>query len=297
MDIHHLRIFTAVYRNRSFTRAAAELRISQPTVSEHMRKLEEELACQLFDRLGRTIVPTDKADLLYPKACGIVDELLALPSEISDEEALIRGELVFGASTIPGTYIMPELIRRFRRIHPLVTFRVVVEDTQQITAKVAEHSLLCGVVGAPPPSEAMSELLCEPFYEDELVFVAAPDYGAGAELSPKKLAKQQFILREEGSGTRRVMEALLEKMGVRLSAANCAAVFGATAAVKEAAKTGLGIAVLSRIAVREELASGALTALMVAAPMRRSFYLLRHNKRSLPTAYRRFSEFLKNEVY
>ena len=149
MDIHHLRIFTAVYRNRSFTKAAADLRISQPTVSEHMRKLEEELGCQLFDRLGRTIVPTDRADLLYPKASRIVDELLALPSEISDEGTRMRGEIVFGASTIPGTYIMPELIGRFRRNFPLVSFRVVVEDTSQITARVTEHNLLCGVVGAP----------------------------------------------------------------------------------------------------------------------------------------------------
>ena len=296
MDIHHLRIFTAVYRNRSFTRAAAELRISQPTVSEHMRKLEEELGSQLFDRLGRTIVPTDKADLLYPKACRIVDDLLALPSEISDEEALVRGELVLGASTIPGTYIMPEFICRFRRAYPLVSFRVVVEDTSQITARVAEHSLLCGIVGAPP-TESMNELLCEPLYEDELIFVASPDFGVEAEISPEKLGEQQYVLREEGSGTRRVMEVFLEKMGVRLTAANSAAVFGATAAVKEAVKTGLGIAVLSRIAVREELASGALRELAVSAPpMHRSFYLLRHKKRSLPTLYQRFCEFLKKEV-
>ncbi len=294
MDIHHLRIFAAVYRNRSFTRAAAELRISQPTVSEHMRKLEEELGCKLFDRLGRTIIATDKAELLYPKASRIVDELLALPSEISDEDAQMRGELVFGASTIPGAYIMPELIGRFRHKYPLVSFRVVVEDTSQITARVAEHNILCGIVGAPP--EAAEELLCEPFCEDELIFVAAPTFGESGTMNPDKIAVQQFVLREEGSGTRRVLESFLENMGVRLSVANTAAVFGATAAVKQAAKCGLGIAALSRIAVREELANGVLRELKVnAPPMRRSFYLLRHKKRSLPAVHQRFFEFLKKE--
>lgn len=296
MDIHHLRIFTAVYRNRSFTRAAAELRISQPTVSEHMRKLEGELACQLFDRLGRTIVPTDKADLLYPKACRIVDDVLSLPSEIDDEDAMMRGEIVFGASTIPGTYLMPELISRFRADHPLVSFRVVVEDTAQITARVAEHKLLCGIVGAP--SVATDELLCEPFYSDELVFVAAPGFWAGSEMRPEELAAQQFVLREEGSGTRQAMESFLKKIGVRLSVENTAAIFGASAAIKEAAKCGLGLAVLSRIAIREELASGTLRELRVnGAPMRRSFYLLRHKKRTLPAIYRRFCEFLKKEMH
>lgn len=293
MDVHHLRIFAAVYRNRSFTKAASELRISQPTVSEHLRTLEGELGCQLFDRLGRSIIATEKAELLYPKACRIVDELLSLPSEIG-EDAVVHGELASGASTIPGTYIMPELICRFRRQYPQVSFRVVVEDTSQITARVSGHNLLCGIVGAP--ADEMGDLLCEPFCEDELVFVAAPEFGGDGALTPQKLAVQQFILREEGSGTRQVMETFLEKIGVRLSSTNTAAVFGATAAVKEAVKCGLGIAVLSRIAVHEELANGVLREVEVqATPMRRSFYLLRHKKRSLPAVYLRFCEFLKNE--
>jgi len=104
MDIHHLKIFISVYKNKSFTRASEDLHISQPTISEHIKNLENSLGCKLFDRLGRSIMPTAEADILFPKALQLLDDLEQIKEEISATAAGVKGPLVIGASTIPGTY-------------------------------------------------------------------------------------------------------------------------------------------------------------------------------------------------
>ena len=105
MDIHHLKIFVSVYKNKSFTKASEELHISQPTISEHIKNLESSLDCRLFDRLGRSIMPTAEADVLYPKALQLLDDLDQIQEEITATGAGVKGKLVIGASTIPTSPI------------------------------------------------------------------------------------------------------------------------------------------------------------------------------------------------
>src|SRR3990172_4868184 len=109
MDIHQLRVFTSVFKNKSFSKASEELYLTQPTVSDHIKTLEEELDCKLFDRLGRTIIPTKEAEVLYNHAIGIIEKISTLKDTFSQLKKEVSGELVVGASTIPGTYLMPKI--------------------------------------------------------------------------------------------------------------------------------------------------------------------------------------------
>ena len=123
MDTRHLHIFTTVYQTRSFTKAAEKLFTSQPTVSEHMRNLEEYLGCKLFDRLGRTIMPTPEAELLYPKARAVLDEMAVIEDMMASASQKVSGELLIGASTIPGAYILPEYAANFTKRYPDISFQ------------------------------------------------------------------------------------------------------------------------------------------------------------------------------
>ena len=150
MEPHHLKIFTSVYRNKSFTLASKQLHISQPTVSEHIKNLEIALGCALFDRLGRTILPTIEADLLYPRALKILDDLDRLQEDLATAGDRIGGELVLGASTIPGTYILPGLAVLDRMLeilrHEAVT--AALEEQHVPPGLVAFKFMIAAVFGA-----------------------------------------------------------------------------------------------------------------------------------------------------
>lgn len=290
MDLHHLKIFTEVYKLRSFTKASQQLHISQPTISEHIKNLELELECQLFDRLGRTIVPTRKAELLYPKAIKLMEDLLAMRVEMAGTGGAIGGELVIGASTIPGVYLLPRLAGQFKARYPLVSFEIRNEDSRKITEQVREHELLCGVVGARMETR---QLQYQPLLEDELVLVAHPELVAAGEIGPGQLYELPFVGREEGSGTRQCVEGFLREAGVEVERLRQVAILGSSPAVKEAIKARLGVAIMSKLAVREELAAGGLREVAISGlTMRRSFYLIALRKRTLPPNYQAFWDFM-----
>jgi DNA-binding transcriptional LysR family regulator len=291
MDFHQLRIFSEVYRLRSFTRAAETLHISQPTISEHIKNLEGELSCQLFDRLGRTIIPTAEADLLFPRSRQLLDALNRLQDDLLRSREEISGEITLGASTIPGTYIIPGRVVEFRRLHPEVTFQVLIEDTARILKLILDHELFCGIVGAKIPSDKLTYL---PFHRDELILVGRSDLFPISPQTASDLVKLPFLLREGGSGTRRTMEQHLATLGLAVSDLDTVAVLGSTAAIKEAACQGLGVSILSRLAVARELADGTLKELRIKGlKMDRDFYLVHHNQRTLPAHYQIFCRYLQ----
>ena len=289
MDLHQLSIFTSVYRNLSFSRASEQLSVSQPTISEHIKNLETELGCLLFNRLGRSILPTQQAEAMYPMAMHILEEAEKLKQSVASSGNTVKGEITIAASTTPGSYILPELCNRFRQINPEVSFRVLIEDSRGVTDMILRHEVLLGVVGSIMDHDRLRH---EPFRSDELVLVANPSMGLKRTISAKDLTGVPIILREEGSGTRKTFEEHLKAKGIRTSALNVTAVLGATDAVKEAVKSALGTSVLSRISVREELERGQLMEISIRGiRMPRTFHLISHKKRVLPQPYSAFMEF------
>jgi DNA-binding transcriptional LysR family regulator len=294
MDIHHLKIFVSVYKNKSFTKASEELHISQPTISEHIKNLESSLDCRLFDRLGRSIMPTAEADLLYPKALQILEDMDQIQQEITAAGTGVKGKLVIGASTIPGAYILPRMAYSFKNQYPEIAFEILIEDSGKITNMVLQHDLLCGIVGAKMKSDKLDYAS---LIEDELVLVTSPKTLNKKKITLDELTKLPFLQREEGSGTRQTFENFLRKNNFSTVDLNIVATLGSTSAVKQAVKAKLGASVISRIAVQEELDNNILQEIQIRnLKMKRKFYLVRQKKRTLPPQYLAFCKHLTKTV-
>lgn len=293
MDIHQLRIFTSVYRNRSFSKASKENHISQPTISEHIKNLENDLNCRLFDRLGRSIVPTKEAEILYPRALQIIENLEELKDEVTKAGGAVKGQLLIGASTIPGTYILPVVASQFKKTWPDVSFEIMIEDSSRITEMVLAHDIQLGVVGAIMETGKLDYV---PFIKDELVLAGSPVLVKKTSIDIKELIEMPFILREEGSGTRRTMaEILKKKKGVGVNNLEVVAVLGSTDSVKQALKAGLGVSILSKIAIQDELKSGTLKEIAIKGlKMKRHFHIIKHRRRSLPNHYQTFFDYVSH---
>jgi len=278
----------AVYREKSFTKAAELLFTSQPTISEHMQNLEARLNCRLFDRLGRSILPTAQAELLYPRAIAILDDLRRLEEDINTTRQGTSGELVIGASTIPGTYILPAIAASFKNDFPGISFEIRINDSAKIVDAVAENELLFGVVGAKIP---VAGLVFQPFIEDELILAAAAANPVPPSISMETLHSLPFIVRERGSGTRKSIEALLGQQRQSFEQFNICATLGSSSAVKEAIKADLGLSIISRHAVRAELLQGSIKEVDVSGlTMKRNFFVVTSRKRTQPNHYQLFLE-------
>ncbi len=288
MDVHQLRVFVSVFKNRSFSKASEELYLTQPTISNHIKTLEGELGCQLFDRLGRTIIPTKEAEVLYNHALEIIEKARSIKELIGHMKKEISGELVIGASTIPGTYLLPSIMAGFVGKYPSVSFQILISDSREIIEKISRHELLMGIVGA---RLANSQIVYTPFLEDELIVVSSPSFIKHGQMTLKELMNLPVLLREQGSGTRRETEKILEDRGISLDSIKIAGIFGSTDAIKQAVKAGLGISILSRLSVRDELRYGILKEIRLSdTHMKRRFYIVTHKKRTLPEAYNLFLE-------
>lgn len=291
METRHLRIFVTVYQTRSFTKAAEQLFTSQPTVSEHMHNLEEKLGCRLFDRLGRSIAPTPEAQLLFPKAMALLDEMDRLKETLAAATKQVAGDLTIGASTIPGAYLLPEQAAAFKQTYPGVSFTVVINDSAEIIKRVNEHRLYLGVVGAKIPSTRLSYTA---FAGDELILASRSDQGLPDEIEVSLLTSYDFLIREEGSGTGRHVQQFLSQAGLPQTELRIRARLGSSTAIKEAVKAGLGVAIISRTAIRDELAAGTLQETRIKGlDMHRSFHIVIPRKRTMPNHYQVFLDYLK----
>jgi DNA-binding transcriptional LysR family regulator len=290
MDIHHLKVFALVFKYKSFSKAADELQLTQPTVSQHIRALEEELNCKLFDRLARKIIPTKEAGMLIGRAQEIIEKAESFKNLLGEFREDLTGHIIIGASSIPGTYILPGITSAFRRKHPSVLFEIVVSDSRGIIDKVTDHDLLIGVVGARLDSKQLHYL---PFLDDELVVIAAPSLTKSRSMDFSEIIDLPMVMREQGSGTRREFEKILTKHKIDENQPNVVGIFGSTDAVKQAVKEGMGISIVSRRAVRDELKYNMLREIKIKdVEMKRQFFAVTHRKRTLPHIYKGFLEYL-----
>ncbi len=298
MDIRRLEAFRKVYELGSFSKAGQDLYLSQPTISAHVLSLEQELGTQLFDRLGRTILPTQAGEILYRHALQVFTELDNATAEIALLQERVAGELVIGGSTIPAAYILPSKLAAFTRQYPQVRLALTVGDSQEIIAAVAAGSLSLAVVGA---SSSDPDLVFTPLLEDELVVAAAPTMpglaslagGGRPSLSVDALQSWRWVLREPGSGTRKAFESARAEQGVDIRGLDLSIEARSQEAVVQCALHGLGLCVTSRLAVGSLLDSGALVAVDVPGLlMRRSFHVVRHGKRHVFPAMRFFLDYL-----
>lgn len=274
MDIDQLRTFLAVLDHGSFSRAAEALQIGQSTVSFHVKALETAVGSRLLDRHGGKVRPTATGSVLRRYALRLVslrDETLA---RLREEESGEAGRLTIAASTIPGEYLLPPVLAQFLAQHPRVEVSVDISDSRVALARLVAHECDLALVGSRARDK---RLVFTPFAEDEVILVARTDGAAArSRLSTRELQSVRLIVREEGSGTREAIAPLLSRHASDRVDRATPVQAGSTEAVRRCALQGIGMALLSRRAVAEDLAAGRLRVVQTPGlPVRRSFYAAR----------------------
>jgi DNA-binding transcriptional LysR family regulator len=290
MNLNHLAIFHAVAQTGSMTLGAESLDISQPAVSKQVQELESSLHVHLFDRIGRRVRLTQAGEILADYARRLFAVAHEAEEAMADVRTVGRGKLVIGASTTIGTYLLPAVVAEFWRRHPKVELLVQIENTEQVHRRLAGHELDVGLTEGFVEEE---ELEAETFHKDELVVIASASHrlAGKAPVLLSTVRAEPFILREAGSGTRAVEERALArlKLPVRMALA-----LGSTEAIKRVVAEGVGLAIVSRLAVRAECAAGTLAILPVAGlRMERPLHLVRRKGRRDGPALQAFCGILR----
>ncbi|MFC1858051.1 selenium metabolism-associated LysR family transcriptional regulator [Thermodesulfobacteriota bacterium] len=296
MDLWQLQIFCKVVEQKSFSKAGRIVHLSQPTISSHIKDLEEYFDCRLVDRLAREAVPTKAGQILYNYA----RRLIALKDEavtaVAEFQGKIKGRLEIGGSTIPGGYILPRIVGDFKKDYPAVTISLIIGDTEKIINDTLSGLLEFGVVGAKSNNKS---LLQEKLMEDEMRLIIPADHkwARKKHIKLEMLLNEPFIVRESGSGTLKSMQNSLQGKGYSFDDFNIIAEMGNTAAVVQAILSKVGVSILSPIAVIDALSAGSLKALTIEGiNLRRSFYLTRHKHRSPSPIGQAFINFLKEKL-
>ena len=295
MDLHKLAVFCRLIEVKSFTRTAEAMRLSQPTVSEHIRHLEELLGEKLVDRLGRSVEPTPVGRLLYRRARKLLRAHQEMIQAVQEYSGRISGRVLIGSGTIPGTYLLPDLISRFRARYPETRATLLISSSHAIAHRVQASELDLGLVGARWNDSALD---WQRLFSDQLILVVPPGHGWAAQtrIHCRDLAGQPFVFREHGSGTRRVVAQYLRGQGLHEEDLDEVAEIGSTAAVKEAVASGIGISILSRRAVNDDIARGRLHGVEIAGmDLERPFYLITRKNKQLPPVARAFVDFLLHQ--
>jgi DNA-binding transcriptional LysR family regulator len=294
IDFRHLETFCRVADLKSFSKAADDLFLTQPTVSGHILSLEHSLSLRLFDRTGREVRLTKAGEVFLRYASKILSSRRDLLNALSEFSKGIRGELSLGASTIPGEYLLPKLMGDFKKEHPHFILSLKIADTKEIVQWVLQGDVEYGMIGG----KLNHNVLHYERYEEDEIIVVGP---SGHPLTKKKkvdfvdLLEEPWIIREEGSGTQMAVEKALRKKGKSLKQFNVVMEMGSTSSMKEGVKAGLGLAFISKRAVGEELNQGLLSRIYVEGidPISRQFYIVSHRGRTFSPVGMKFLQYLK----
>lgn len=277
VNLVQLEVLVAVVESGGFSGAAKKLYMSQPSVSTHIRNLESSLGVQLVHRTTHGARPTPAGEVVIDHARSIFKLLGSLEQAVADHQGLEAGRLAVAGTTTLGTYLLPRLVADFAARAPNVECEIRVGNEDTVENWLIRGEVALGLCIDNPREE---QLVAEPLLKEEMVLVAAPDSPlVGRELQPEDLVGQRFLMREMGSATRRQQEAVLLMWG--LTGASQWDLWGPDT-LKEAARTGLGVALLSEHATAREIESGHLVRLSISpAPPSRSVSLVRRADRVL----------------
>jgi LysR family transcriptional regulator, low CO2-responsive transcriptional regulator len=289
--LRQLRFLKEVAHQSSFTRAGEALYVSQPTVSSAIGELERQVGLPLFEPIGRRVQLTEAGRILNGHGERVLAELADAERALLGLQAGDAGRLVVGASSTPGTYLLPSMLAAFRREHPRVEVVLEIGDTEHVLRRVLAGQLDLGVVG---------EASFDPVLQAELlrtetlvlIMVAGHPLAQRERVSPRDLEGEPFILRERGSSTRGVLERTLEEQGIR---PRVVMELGSTEAVKKSVAAGLGISLVSEHAVELEERFGVLaTRRIPELNPRRGIYTVWRRTLQLQPLHQRFLRTLRS---
>lgn len=283
MKLKQLEVFVAVADHKSFSRAAEALYLTQPTVSVYISSLEKELNAKLFVRNTKEIDVTEQGMKLYQYA----REMLILQNRITELFASDSGKakprLVVAASTVPSRYLLPDILAGYKEKYPSGQLELRESDSVRVIEDVATHVVDVGFTGTLIENKSCRYL---PFYEDELVVIMPNTDRYRAILEQEKglewICREPLLMREEGSGTRKEAEKQLKLSGIDVGGLSIAASVESTETIKRSVKNGIGITIISSLAVREEIAAGSVLAFSMGKNRStRKLYLVYNNSYAL----------------
>ncbi len=293
LDLWQLEIFCAVVERGSFSAAADALFISQPTVTAHITALEKRLGVKLFDRTTRKVSTTPAGELLYRHAKALLAEHEVALQELNQFKGGLVGSLVFGASTIPGQYLLPAVMARFCQQYPQAKLTMRIGSSRQILNAVLSGELEMGVIGFQPDEPSLQVV---PLWNDEIVLIVSlrHPWASRPYVSLEELLTQPFVFREEGSGTRRVFEQFLAQHGLSSRCLTVVAEVGSTEAVKQFVVAGDSVGVVSIRAVECEQGAHQLAVVRLReGRILRQFFAIIPTDRTVSPLCHRFVQFLQ----
>ncbi|WP_040207437.1 selenium metabolism-associated LysR family transcriptional regulator [Neobacillus jeddahensis] len=273
MNLKKIQAFILIIEKQSFSEAAESLGLTQPAVSSHIKSLEKELGVKLVERASSTIQLTPAGSYVYSMGRQLLEKWNELTDGVRSFQGSLNGNLRIGASTIPGTYLLPKLIGPFYEHFPKVNIINEIADSEQILARILNKQIDIGITGA---KSNLDKMISELVATDSLVLISPnfhPLVASTNEGNPVDLTKYNFILREAGSGTRKSMEEGLKGFGIQIDDLRIVAQFGSTEAIIAAVEEGLGLSFVSKLAATPAVKAGRVQLISTMETFTQRYYL------------------------
>ncbi len=292
ITLRQLKVFAAVARHRSYTRAAEELCLTQPAVSMQVKQLENQLDIPLFEQLGKKIYLTEAGEEVYQYSRNISQQLDELDMVLSNLKGLQHGKLKISVATT-ANYFAPHLLGTFYQRFPGITVILDVTNRKTLINQLIENEVDLVIMGRPP---AEVEVESGAFMENPLLIIAPPDHPLAKkkQIKLKRLEEETFLVRERGSGTRSAMENFFKQHDIHITTGM---EVSSDEAIKQSVQAGLGLGLMSRDAVEMELTLGKLIVLDVEKlPIMRHWYVMHRKGKRLSVVAQAFKDFLLHEA-
>jgi DNA-binding transcriptional LysR family regulator len=254
LENFRFKVFRTVAEHLNFRKAAEHLFLTQPAITLQIKALEDDLGVRLFDRTANRVSLTPQGSLLLGYAKKIATLVAEAEQQLGADGGQVSGRLSLGVSTTIAQYVLPRLLGAFLDEHPRVQFSLQSGNTGEIVQLLLDDKLSVGLIEGPARDRGIR---AEPFMQDELVLITPPAFGSDR-MSRDQLLASNLLVREHGSGSRRVVEIALEKAGFKLKSFLQVMDLDSTEAIKSAVEAGLGIGFVSRWAISKELELSAL---------------------------------------
>ncbi|MEA1959973.1 MAG: LysR family transcriptional regulator [Bacillota bacterium] len=289
-------VFKVVAETQNITLAARRLHISQPAISLQIQNIENHYETKFFNRSNKGVTLTKSGNIFYEYVCKMLNILIEVQQEINELSDDHRDEVKIGATLTIGEYVIPNILACLYKIRPDIDFKVSIANTETIARDVLERKFRIGLVEGPVVEN--NDLAVENFWHDELVVVTPyhHPWATKGSVTLNELSKAKVIMREVGSGTRKVIELLLKEKGFNLSDFNITMELGSTQAIKQVVAAGLGVTIISALTVRKECDDKILKAIKIQdLYLGRPLNILTNANNTKTKQERYFVDFLHNK--
>ena len=294
-DIHRLKVFLTAAETTNFTETARRLHMTQPSVSQHIQALEQHFDVALFDRAGRYLQLTEAGEQLAPLVQELVRQWVHIEETMETMKGEVAGHLLVGCSTTPGKYIVPQLLAQFHERYPRVKVSCHVSSQEHSLQMLCDGDVHCALASAPHTT--YGEIEFERLITDPISLIAPTNHpwAARGVIDPEDLCEAQFIMREDGSGTRNAVRDALAEVGVMESDLDTLITLGNSEAIALAVQEGLGVGFVSNIVVSRLVDKRVCVVDIRGVSIARDIYFCHHVRRPATMAQSAFRAFVLQE--